>query len=149
MDIQEDELQLELVSELAGVIKKVREIVRFFEKSPVRNNALQKEIKKEIGKKLQFKLDCRIRWNSLCTMIETVLKVKKSVSQMLADLNSDFMITDQDFDTLDMIGKSLKPVKMAAEAFCRRDATLLVVEGIFLSFNDINTIGCLKLSIEF
>ena len=54
-------------------------------------------------------------------MIETVLKVKKSVSQTLTDLNSDFMISDQDFDTLEIIGKSLTPVKMAVEAQCRRD----------------------------
>ena len=119
------------MSDLAGIIKKVREVVRFFRKSPVRNDALQKEIKKEIGKELQLKLDCRTRWNSLYTMIETILKVKKSVIQTLADLNNDFIITDQDFDTLEMIGKSLKPVKMAAEALCRRDATLLVAEGIF------------------
>ena len=64
-------------------------------------------------------------------MNETILKVKKSVIQTLADLNNDFIITDQDFDTLEMIGKSLKSVKMAAEALCRRDATLLVAEGIF------------------
>ena len=72
LDIQ-DELQLELVSKLGGVIKEVRDVVQFFRKSPVRSDALQKEIKKEIGKKL--KLDCRTRWNSLYTMIETVLKV--------------------------------------------------------------------------
>ena len=64
-------------------------------------------------------------------MIETILKVKKSVIQTLGDLHNDFIITDQDFDTLEMIEKSLKPVKMAAEALCRRDATLLVTEGIF------------------
>ena len=119
------------MSELAGIIKKVREVVRFFRKSPVRSDALQKEIKKEIGKELQLKLDWRTRWNSLYPMIETILKVKKSVIQTLADLNNGFIITDQDFDTLEMIGKSLKPVKMAAEALCRRDATFLVAEGIF------------------
>ena len=64
-------------------------------------------------------------------MIETILKVKKSVIQTLADLNNDFIITDQDFDTLKMIGKSLKLVKIAAEVLCRRDATLLVAKGIF------------------
>ena len=127
----EEELQLELVSDLAGIIKKIREVVRLFRISPVRNDALQKEIKKEIGKELQWKLDCRTRWNSFHTMIETILKVKKSVIQTLADLNNDFIITDQDFDTLEMIGKSLKPVKMATKALCRRDATLLVAEGIF------------------
>ena len=127
----QEELQLELVSDLAGIIKNVREVVRFFRKSPVRNDPLQKEIKKEIGKELQLKLGCRARWNSLYTMIETILKVKKSVIQTLADLNNDFVITDQDFDILEMIGKSLKPVKIAAEALCRRDATLLVAEGIF------------------
>ena len=119
------------MSDLAGIIKKVREVVRFFRKSPVRNDALQKEIKKEIGKELQLKLDCHTRWNSLYTMIETILKVKKSVIQTLADLNNDFIITDQDFDMMEMIGKSLKPVKMAAEALCIRDATLSVAEGIF------------------
>ena len=64
-------------------------------------------------------------------MIETILKVKKSVMETLADLNNDFIITDQDFDTLEMIAKSLKPVKIAAEALCRRDATLLVAKCIF------------------
>ena len=67
-------------------------------------------------------------------MIETVLKVEKSVNQTLADLNSNFMISDQDFDTLEMIGKSLKFVEMAVETPCRRDATLLVAEDIFCFF---------------
>ena len=36
----QEELPLELVSDLAGIIKKVREVVRFFRKSPVQNDAL-------------------------------------------------------------------------------------------------------------
>ena len=116
---------------MAGVVKKVSEVVRFFKKSPVRNDALQKEIEKEIGKELLLKLDCRTKPNSPYTMIETILKVNKSVSQALADLNSDFMISDQDFDTLELNAKPLKPVKMTAKAVCRRDATLVVAEGIF------------------
>ena len=116
---------------MGGVIKKVREVVRLFRKSPVRNDALQKEIKKEIGKKQQLKLDCRTRWNSLYIVIETVLKVKKSFSQTLTDLNSDFLITDQDFNALEMIGKFLKPVKVAFESPFRQNATLLEAEGIF------------------
>ena len=50
LDIQEDELQLELFSKLGSVTKKVHEVVRFFRKSPVQNDALQKEIKKELAR---------------------------------------------------------------------------------------------------
>jgi hypothetical protein len=54
------------------VIKKVRKVVLYFKRSPTKNDTVfQKYVKSEHGKELSLLLDCKTRWNSLLTMLES------------------------------------------------------------------------------
>lgn len=69
-------------------IKKVRQIVKYFKRSPTKNNiVLQKYVKCEHGKELLLLLDCRTKWNSLLTMLERFVLLKSSIQKVLIDLN--------------------------------------------------------------
>ncbi|XP_065659760.1 uncharacterized protein LOC136083825 [Hydra vulgaris] len=116
---------------LESVITKVRKIVKLFQKSPVENDVLQEEIKKKHGKEVSLILDCRTRWNSLLSMIQQFLKVKHSIRKVLKDISLHLICSDDEEDILSDIVAALEPVKLAAEALCRQNATLLTAEGIF------------------
>ena len=57
------------------IISKVRKIARFFRKSPLKNQILQKYVQEEHGKKLQLMLDSKTRWNILLAMLERILEI--------------------------------------------------------------------------
>ena len=113
------------------VISKVRKIVKLFRKSPIKNDILQEEVKKQLGKEVSLILDCRTRWNSLFSMIQQFLKIKDSIVKVLLDISPLLICSDDEFDVLSDIVAALEPVKLAAEALCRQNATLLTAEGIF------------------
>ena len=114
-----------------SVIIKVWNIVKLFRKSPVKNDVLQEEVKKHHGREVAFILDCRTRWNSLLAMIQQFLKINEQIGVVLADISPSLICTEQELDILTDIVDALEPVKLAAEAICRKNATLLTAEGIF------------------
>ena len=59
--------------DLKALLKKVRETVKIFRKSSVRNNTLQKYVLIQEGKELELLLDCPTRWNSLEKMLARFL----------------------------------------------------------------------------
>ena len=71
------------------IISKVRKIARFFRKSLLKNQILQKYVQEEHGKKLQVMLDSKTRWNSLLAMLERILEIKSSISKALIDCNQE------------------------------------------------------------
>ena len=114
-----------------SVIIKVRKIVKLLRKSPVKNDVLQEEVKKHHGREVALILDCRTRWNSLLAMIQQFLKIIEQIGVVLADISPSLICTEQELDILTDIVDVLEPVKLAAEALCRKNATLLTAEGIF------------------
>ena len=114
-----------------SVIIKVRKIVKLFRKSPVKNDVLQDEVKKHHGLEVALILDCRTRWNSLLTIIQQFLKINEQIGVVLADISPSLICTEQELDSLTDIIDALEPVKLAAEALCRKNATLLTANGIF------------------
>ena len=114
-----------------SVIIKVWKIVKLFRKSPVKNDMLQEKVKKHHGREVALILDCRTRWNSLLAMIQQFLKINEQIGVVLADISPSLICTEQELDILTDIFDALEPVKLAAEALCRKNATLLTAEGIF------------------
>ena len=51
----------DLIPTYAEIIKKVREVVKMFKKSPLKNSILQKYVQEEFGKDLQLISDCKTR----------------------------------------------------------------------------------------
>ncbi|XP_065656025.1 uncharacterized protein LOC136081795 [Hydra vulgaris] len=114
-----------------SVIIKVRKIVKLFRKSPVQNDVLQEEVKKHHGREVALILDCRTRWNSLLAMFQQLLKINEQIGVVPADISPSLICTEQELDILIDIVDALEPVKLAAEALCRKNATLLTAKGIF------------------
>ena len=70
------------------LVKKARKVVVLFKQYPTKNNAvLQKYVKEEKGSELSLILDCKIRWNSLLSMLERFLALKTCIQKALIDLN--------------------------------------------------------------
>ena len=75
---EERNIAVPLASNLHNVVQKVRKIVKLFRQSPVKNDDhLQPYILKNLGRGKMFLLDCKMRWNSLLTMLERFYKLRK------------------------------------------------------------------------
>lgn len=79
-------------------LKKIRETVKYFKKSPVKNDLLQKLVQDSFGKKYKLLLDCRTRWNSICPMIERYFLLKNCT-----DIISPIKISDDEIHVLKVI----------------------------------------------
>lgn len=115
---------------LQPLINKVRQVVKMFRKSPTKNDdVLQRYVKADFGSEISLSLDCRTRLNSLLEMLEKFFEIRYCVKKALIDLKSDIVFSDEDFDLLDELIRSLLPIKLAVEALCRRDANLLMADA--------------------
>lgn len=119
-----------LRTDMNAALNMVRNIVKFFKFSAVRNSILQEYVKQQHGRELNLLLDCKTRWNSMETMLERFLKIVDSIRQALHDLNST-LLDDSNIHILTDIFKALKPIKLAVEALGRRDTNLLTADAIF------------------
>ncbi|GBN85181.1 hypothetical protein AVEN_93741-1 [Araneus ventricosus] len=89
---------------------------------------LKKYVKEDTVKQLSVILDCRTRWNSLLAMIERFHKLKVCIDKALIDMGSDTKFSDLEWTKIKDLIDSLQPFKLAVEALCRRDSTLLTAE---------------------
>lgn len=119
---------------LGPLVTKIRKVVKLFRKSPTKNDdVLQPYVKKEFGREISLSLDCKTRWSSMFTMLETFSKVIVCVQKSLLDLRSDIVFSDQEVILLQNAINALLPIKLTVEAICRRDANLLTTDAA-LSF---------------
>ena len=118
--------------EIEDVFKKVRKVVKVFQKSTVKNEVLQKYVMQEHEKELPLILDRKTRLSSMFQMIERFIFLKKCIFKALLDLSIAHDITQAEFLFLDEMKAALEPVKLAVEAMCHQNTTLLTAEGIFL-----------------
>jgi hypothetical protein len=131
--MSDDNEEFELMPDLNTVIKKIREIIKYFRRSPVKNDSLEKYIADEFGGTgMSLILDCRTRWNSLFLMIQRYIKVQKHVSKALLDFPSDDIedLSSMELSLLKDILACLEPVKVSVEALCRQDVDLVQAEVI-------------------
>jgi hypothetical protein len=122
--------EIQLETSVNAYIQKVRRIAKKFRSSPTANELhLQKYVKQDIGKELQLVLDCRTRWNSLCNMLERFVLLGPSIQKALIDMRSDMYVFEADIEKVRDCVETLKPLVLAAEAICRREATLLSADA--------------------
>jgi len=126
---QQEHLHLRL--DLHNLLQIIRKIVVVFRKSPVKNNILQQYVKKAHGKELNMQIDCKTRWNTICTMLDRFVKINPQILCALKDLNLSHLLIQNDLEKIKSILNVLQPIKLAVEALSRRDANLLSSEGIF------------------
>ncbi len=123
----------ELPENLKNSVNKVRQIVKKFKNSPVKNDVLQSYITDEFKSESQLKLDCKTRWSSLLDMCDRFCVLEKPIRKALVDVGDGLNIEEEELSIVLEIVDALKPVKAAVEALCRRDASLLTADAI-LSF---------------
>ncbi|UYV82179.1 EHMT1 [Cordylochernes scorpioides] len=113
------------------VTKKAHVVVKFFKRSPLKNEILLNYMRQDnhISTSMCLILDCRTCWDSLLNMLERLISVKSAIKKALIDVNANVRLTDEDFDIMTQVISALKPFRAAVAAICRRDATLLTAEA--------------------
>lgn len=127
----QSELSVELAHpSIHELIKKIRQVVKIFKKSPTKNDdVLQKYIKSDFATEMACKLDCKTRWNSLLNIIEVFYKIRIPIKKALIDIRSEIQFSEIEFKMLAELIDSLLPIKLAVEAICRRDANLITADA--------------------
>ena len=115
---------------ICKIITNIRDIVKLFKNSPMKNSILQNYVKETEKQELSLLLDCRTRWNSMLVMIERFLRLADSVEKALHDLNCSYLWSSELKFEANQIFKTLKPVQIAVEALSREDSNLFKAEAI-------------------
>ena len=126
IDIHEIELNESL--NIRQNIEKVREIMKYFKYSTVKNSILQGKIKAALGHELQPILDVRSRWNSMADMMENFFKIHMYVEDALKELNSSELLKNVNIKLISHLSAALQPIKLTVKALSREDATLVSSE---------------------
>lgn len=120
---------LEFNENYRELIEKIRKIVKIFRKSPLKNEKLQDFIKGEYGKEMKLLLDCKTRWNSLLTMLERFLKVKKCIPKALRAIGSTETLSDSEWNSIDNLLDTLRPIEIILRNLCSEDSNILEAES--------------------
>ena len=130
LDSRETEIAHALNFYVYKIVNKVRRIVKIFKRSPLKNEVLQRYVKDIYPNGLNVILDCKTRWSSLINMLERIIRIKLPFQKALLDLGvEDINIVDQEFEVISSIVEALKPIRIALDALCRRDANLITAEA--------------------
>lgn len=150
----EEELADDEDDDIQNNLKNVRNLIKFFKKSSVRNSILQKQIIDEIGHELELKLDVKHRWNSIHSMLEILVRVRVPIQNALIELNALHLVSGIDFEKMSRLMNVIKPLTLAVETLGRQDANLLTAKGamnfLYKKIDECNDVICstLKLNIE-
>ena len=134
-----------LTTEFQEPVAKIRKLVQMFRRSPVRNDDnLQPNIVKTFGKEKVLICDSRTKWSSTIAMLELFLEVQKEIKIALISKNIYFLLSRDELDKVNNLCVALKPLKLAIEAFSKRDADLLsseiVIQFIRKKLDEANTL---------
>lgn len=111
-------------------LEALRAVIKFFRLSSLKNDFLQAKINERLGKELELKKDVKTRWNSIDPMIKRYLEVKGEVKEALEYFNFLHLLDPIDEEYLINIQQILEPVRIAADALARNDATLFSAESV-------------------
>ncbi|KRZ75212.1 hypothetical protein T10_9929, partial [Trichinella papuae] len=110
---------------MGDVVKKVRKIVAFFQRSTVINDCLQKMCDDMLGKNLALIMDSRVRWNSMLAMLRRFLEMKHCVKSDLKGLSDfDNFLSETEQTLISDILNALEPVAVCVNALGRNDCSL-------------------------
>lgn len=110
------------------VIQKVRKTVRSFNKSALKTETLSKYTMESKQKALGLVLDCKIRWNSLLSMLERFQLVRHDIQKCLIDFKETLDLNEMEWAIIDQLVSALTPIKTSVQAICRRDSTLFTCD---------------------
>ena len=129
-----DEEELVLVSKIDFMIKEVRAIVNIFNKSPQKNDILQRYVVLENKKELALLRDFKTRWNSMLSMIERFLLLRRAISKALVDLSGEMNINEAEFNLFEDLKCALEPLRVGVEPCAEKILPFLLQILLFALF---------------
>ena len=106
------------------LLKKVEKLVKYFHKSPTRNDWLQKYVKEDLGEELALSWHSKTHWNSM-VMLKQYLQLHNQVIKALFDFPGLHDLSSRELNIIKDIVVCLEPVKLGAEALCCHDSDFL------------------------
>ena len=125
--------QPQIRDSLAPLIKKVRQTVRIFKKSPVKMDSLRDSLAADPEITVtSLILDCKTRWSSMSDMIERYLVLAPHVHKlMLKEFNEpDLVLSKTEMTLLQNAFDALRAVKWASEMLCSQTVDLAGSDAI-------------------
>lgn len=121
-----------MIDEYKRALDKVRQVVRYFRQSPVRNSILQKRVEEVFDKNLVLTLDIKIRWNSILPMGKRYLELKQPIKLALEELDDVETMYFEDETILEEIVQALSPIAQTVLKLSEESCNLMVCEGALL-----------------
>ena len=110
----------------------VVKIVKFFRKSPKRNDALQELILADFKKEYALVKNCPTRWNCLLNLLRRFIKVKGPIHHALVDLKkTDMMPVEDDIKIIEDMANTLESVEAVSLCLQDRGVTLAEADRMF------------------
>lgn len=118
-------------------ISYVRDVFKYFKKSPLKLSELEKLIKAKDGKELALLLDVKTRWNSLLPMIQRYLRIKLFLKDTLEVFNDGQRFRSVYDDALNELVDALKPIEEAVIKLSSHKSNIMIAEAVvkFISEN--------------
>lgn len=107
----------------------VRDLFKYFKKSPLKMSQAQVLIKEGEGKELALLLDVRTRWNSVLPMIQRYLLVNKYIKKCLEMLNEGQRYSVKHDETLKDLAAALEPIQEAVLELSKHSSNLLIADA--------------------
>ena len=96
---ENEDIEIEYQFKCDELLQSIRKVIRKIKKSPAKNSFFQEFVKKNLGTELEFKLDCRTRWNSTVEMIKRFIKLYPSLKEANC---VELSFSDNDLETLEV-----------------------------------------------
>lgn len=120
-------------AEIRETISNVRKVVKFFRDSPLRSEALQKEIKRLGAKPLKLKLDVKTRWDSMFDMLFRFNELLPSIRKCLRDLGHNQLLQNINEPLIQHLIAILEPIK-STNSVLKNDGNDLVATDTALEW---------------
>lgn len=111
-------------------LNKMRKIIKFFKRSAIRTEVLNKHVMIKEGKALKY---CKTRWSTLGAAVNRFLKIKSCVNSALEELGATEKFSDENTNVLVEVDHVLEPIMLAIMELSKENANLITAEGTRLS----------------
>ena len=105
-------------------------MIKFIKKSSVKNQVFQDKVFADLGHHKELHLDVKTRWNSIPTMLDSLIQTEKPLRETLLEFEAEEYINCVDFEALKVLKNVLEPVELAVKNLSKEDATLLSADVI-------------------
>ena len=123
---------ISLNSNYREIVEKVVKIVKFFRKSPKKNDDLEDLIKADFKREYALVKNCPTRWNCLLSLLRRFVKVKVPIHHALVDLKkADMYPVEHDITIIEDMVTTLESIEAVSLCLQDRGVTLADADASF------------------